>query len=75
MYDQLAKKVKLGPPNPLPSIAMHTFTNTGYSLTCVDISNDGGLIAAGFSDALIRVYIQDSGLVLDLEAGNTATNG
>lgn len=67
MYDMLSKKAKLSPTN-LPSIAMHTFTNSSNCLTAVDISRDGGILAAGFSDSLIRVYIQDPNFVLDVEA-------
>ncbi len=66
MYDSLERKVKLSPTN-LPSIAMHTFTNTGHSLTAVDISRDAGILAAGFSDAIIRVYVQDPNFVLDID--------
>ena len=66
IYDSLERKTKLSPTN-LPSIAMHTFTNTGHSLTAVDISRDAAVIAAGFSDANIRVYIQDPNFVLDVE--------
>lgn len=48
---------------------MHTFTNSSNSLTSVDISKDGAIIAAGFSDSFIRVYIQDPDFVLDFEQG------
>ena len=68
IYDSLERKAKLSATS-LPSIGMHTFTNTGYNLTCVDISRDAAVIATGFSDALIRVYIQDPNFVLDVEAG------
>jgi transcription initiation factor TFIID subunit 5 len=67
VYDQLERKVRLSLTS-LPSIAIHTFNNIGFDLTAVDISCDAAILAAGFSDALIRVYIQDPKLNLDIES-------
>eukprot|EP00826_Nyctotherus_ovalis_P001892 TRINITY_DN1034_c0_g1_i2.p1 TRINITY_DN1034_c0_g1~~TRINITY_DN1034_c0_g1_i2.p1 ORF type:complete len:401 (+),score=109.59 TRINITY_DN1034_c0_g1_i2:1066-2268(+) len=67
VYDMLDRKVKLSASN-LPSIAIHTFSNAEHSLTAVDISRDAAILAAGFSDALIRIYIQDPKLSLDIDS-------
>ena len=68
IYDSIEKRVDLSATN-LPSIAMHTFLNTGHSLNVVTITKDASVIAAGFSDALIRVYIQDQCLAVDISSG------
>ncbi|XP_041476835.1 transcription initiation factor TFIID subunit 5-like [Lytechinus variegatus] len=53
---ELSKRVHLGPDN-LPSICFYTFLNAAQSrLISVDVSNDSGLLAAGFSDSLIKVW-------------------
>jgi len=70
--ESLEKKAKLSPTN-LPNIAMHTFTNAGNNLTAVDISRDAALLAAGFSDSIIRVFIQDPDFVLDIENAELET--
>lgn len=42
--------------NTNPSICFYTFTNTHASLNCTTISSDGGLVAAGGSDSVVRVW-------------------
>ena len=53
----------------LPSIGMHTFMNTGHNLTVVESSSDAAVLAAGFLDSIIRVYIQDPNLAIDINSG------
>lgn len=40
----------------LPSVHFYTFINTHNSLNCSSISQDGSLIAGGFSDSSIKVW-------------------
>lgn len=68
MYDSVEKKADLSATN-LPSIAMHTFLNTGHNLSAVAVTRDAAVIAAGFSDAFIRIYVQDPNLALDIASG------
>ncbi|XP_071488673.1 transcription initiation factor TFIID subunit 5-like [Diadema antillarum] len=53
---ELSKRVHLGTDN-LPSICFYSFLNsTQGRLISVDVSNDSGLLAAGFSDSNIRIW-------------------
>ena len=64
---QLSERVALGPSS-LPSICAYTFHNTRdgyvflllliffYSLNSLDISEDGSLVAGGFSDSYLKIW-------------------
>ncbi|KAL3533367.1 hypothetical protein ACH5RR_006888 [Cinchona calisaya] len=40
----------------LPSVSFYTFINTHNGLNCASISNDGSLVAGGFSDSSLKVW-------------------
>ncbi|OAY80646.1 Transcription initiation factor TFIID subunit 5 [Ananas comosus] len=40
----------------LPSVSFYTFINTHNGLNCSSISNDGSLVAGGFSDSSVKVW-------------------
>ncbi|KAH6803311.1 TBP-associated factor 5, partial [Perilla frutescens var. frutescens] len=40
----------------LPSISFYTFINTHDSLNCASISQDGSMVAGGFSDSSLKVW-------------------
>ncbi|KDP33523.1 hypothetical protein JCGZ_07094 [Jatropha curcas] len=40
----------------LPSVSFYTFINTHNSLNCSSISQDGSLVAGGFSDSSLKVW-------------------
>ncbi|CAH9096690.1 unnamed protein product [Cuscuta epithymum] len=40
----------------LPSVNMYTFLNTQNGLNCASISNDGSLVAGGFSDSSLKLW-------------------
>ena len=56
---EAAKRLRLGP-NSLPSICFYTLLNGHHhhysAAICAQISEDSGLLAAGFSDSMIRVW-------------------
>lgn len=52
---EVSKKVNLGPDS-LPSILFYTFMNCFHGLTSLDICEDASMLAAGFSDSLLRVW-------------------
>lgn len=52
---EIRNRVKLSPQS-LPSICMYTFHNTYGALNNVEFSEDGSLIAAGYSDSTIQLY-------------------
>jgi len=52
---ELSKKVNLGPDS-LPSILFYTFMNCFHGLTSLDCCEDASMLAAGFSDSLVRVW-------------------
>jgi len=52
---EVSKKVNLGPDS-LPSILFYTFMNCYHGLTSLDICEDASMLAAGFSDSLLRVW-------------------
>lgn len=51
----LDRKDKLSPDN-LPNIVCHTLLNIEIELLCMDVSEDGSLIAAGCEDSSVRVW-------------------
>lgn len=52
---EVSKKVNLGPDS-LPSILFYTFMNSFHGMTSLDICEDASMLAAGFSDSLLRVW-------------------
>ncbi|KAL3617649.1 Transcription initiation factor TFIID subunit 5 [Castilleja foliolosa] len=40
----------------LPSVSFYTFINTHNSLNCASISDDGSMVAGGFSDSSLKVW-------------------
>jgi len=52
---EVSKKVNLGSDS-LPSILFYTFMNCFCGLTSLDICEDASMLAAGFSDSLVRVW-------------------
>jgi len=52
---EVSKKVNLGPDS-LPSILFYTFMNCFHGLTSLNICDDASILAAGFSDSLLRVW-------------------
>lgn len=53
--DDKMRRVSLGVESP-PSALMYTFSNTYDEMNCLDISFDGSVIVAGFSDSFIRFW-------------------
>uniref|UniRef100_A0A8C4N9E0 Transcription initiation factor TFIID subunit 5 n=1 Tax=Eptatretus burgeri TaxID=7764 RepID=A0A8C4N9E0_EPTBU len=49
------RRLRLGPNTP-PSICFYTLLNAYQGLTACDISDDAGLLAAGFADSSMRVW-------------------
>eukprot|EP00090_Calanus_glacialis_P040049 TRINITY_DN6978_c0_g1_i1.p1 TRINITY_DN6978_c0_g1~~TRINITY_DN6978_c0_g1_i1.p1 ORF type:complete len:749 (-),score=253.58 TRINITY_DN6978_c0_g1_i1:122-2248(-) len=49
------KRANLGPDN-IPSICMYSLMNVSSRVTSVNISDDSSLVAAGFSDSIIKVW-------------------
>ncbi|CAG5124648.1 unnamed protein product [Candidula unifasciata] len=54
-FREAKRRVKLDH-NHLPSVCFYTFLNAYQGVTCVDISEDSSLLAAGFTDGNIRVW-------------------
>ena len=48
----------------LPSIACFTMLNSGDSLTSMDVSSDGAVIAGGYSDNVARLWRLDGEKIL-----------
>jgi len=57
---EVSKKVNLGPDS-LPSVLFYTFMNSFHALTSLDICEDASMLAAGFSDSLLRVWSLNTG--------------
>ncbi|CAI0441457.1 unnamed protein product [Linum tenue] len=55
ILEDLRNRVQLSSTS-LPSVSMYTFINTHNSLNCSSISNDGSLVAGGFSDSSLKVW-------------------
>ncbi|KZV57940.1 protein with unknown function [Dorcoceras hygrometricum] len=55
ILDDLRNRVQLSG-GALPSISFYTFINTHDGLNCASISNDGSLVAGGFSDSSLKVW-------------------
>jgi len=52
---EASKRVPLGPDN-LPSICCYTMMNCSDMVTCVEFCEDSSLMAAGFSDSILKVW-------------------
>jgi len=65
-FEDLRKAVTINSTH-LPSICCYTFLNTNNSLNTLEISHNSSVVAAGFSDSLIRVW--------DLEKSHTRMFG
>eukprot|EP00943_MAST-04B_sp_MAST-4B-sp1_P003962 g3962.t1 len=53
----------------LPSIASFTMLNSGDSLTSMDVSSDGAVIAGGYSDHVVRLWRLDGETNIGKEYG------
>jgi len=49
------KRANLGPDN-IPSICMYSLMNVSSRVTSINVSDDSSLLAAGFSDSIIKVW-------------------
>jgi hypothetical protein len=52
--------------NNLPTVGCFTILNTHNKMNCADITNDGSIIAFGFKDGVILVWILDNDMQLDI---------
>jgi hypothetical protein len=52
--------------NKNPTIGCITLLNTHNKLNCADMSADGGVIACGFKDGSIMIWVIDKDIDLDL---------
>lgn len=78
ILEDLRNRVQLGS-SALPSVSFYTFINTHNSLNCSSISQDGSLVAGGFSDSSLKVWDmaklgQQSGTSI-LQGENDTANG
>lgn len=55
ILEDLRNRVQLSSVS-LPSVSFYTFLNTHNSLNCASISQDGSLVAGGFSDSSLKVW-------------------
>lgn len=53
---EASKRVQLGPDS-LPSICFYTLLNSGHTAISCDICDDSTLLAVGFNNSNIKVYI------------------
>ncbi|KAI6680339.1 hypothetical protein NL676_034220 [Syzygium grande] len=77
ILEDLRNRVQLNN-SALPSVSFYTFINTHNSLNCSSISQDGSLVAGGFSDSSLKVWDmaklgQQSGTSM-LQGENDTTN-
>ncbi|XP_021644951.1 transcription initiation factor TFIID subunit 5 isoform X2 [Hevea brasiliensis] len=56
----------------LPSVSFYTFINTHNGLNCSSISQDGSLVAGGFSDSSLKVWDMAK---LGQQSGNSVLQG
>lgn len=49
------KRANLGPDN-VPSICMYSLMNVASRVTSINVADDSSLLAAGFSDSIVRVW-------------------
>ncbi|XP_030523603.1 transcription initiation factor TFIID subunit 5 isoform X1 [Rhodamnia argentea] len=77
ILEDLRNRVQLSS-SALPSVSFYTFINTHNCLNCSSISQDGSLVAGGFSDSSLKVWDmaklgQQSGTSM-LQGENDTTN-
>lgn len=52
--------------NNLPTIGCFTILNSHNKMNCADISSDGSIVACGFKDGTITVWINDKEMNIDI---------
>ena len=52
--------------NSPPTIGCFTLLNTNNKMNCIDMTNDGGIIACGFKDGEIIVWILDKNINIEI---------
>lgn len=58
--DDARHQIKLGAvQSAAPSVCMYTFHNTNNDMTCVNFNEDLNLVAAGFDDSYIKLWLLD----------------
>ena len=50
----------------LPTIGCFTILNTQNKMNCADMTNDGSIIAFGFKDGIVLVWILDNDIKLEI---------
>ena len=57
--------LKINKKNP-PTIGCFTLLNTNNKLNCIDMTNEGGIIACGFKNGEIIVWILDKNINIEI---------
>ena len=57
--------LKINKNNP-PTIGCFTLLNTNNKLNCIDMTNEGGIIACGFKNGEIIVWVLDKGINIEI---------
>jgi hypothetical protein len=52
--------------NNLPTIGCFTILNSHNKMNCADVTIDGSIVACGFKDGTITVWINDKDMILDI---------
>ncbi len=60
--------------NNLPTIGCFTILNSHNKMNCADISSDGSIVACGFKDGSIIVWINDKDMIIDINGINILFN-
>ena len=50
----------------LPTVGCFTLLNTYNKMNCADFANDGSLVAAGFKDGSIVIWVLDNTMQLEI---------
>ena len=61
--------LKLNKTNP-PTIGCFTVLNTNNKLNCADMTNDGGIIACGFKNGEIMIWVLDKNINIEITKKN-----
>ena len=61
--------LKLNKTNP-PTIGCFTILNTNNKLNCADMTNDGGIIACGFKNGEIMIWVLDKNINIEISKKN-----
>jgi len=48
------------------NIGCFTLLNTHNKLNCADMTNDGNILACGYKDGTIMVWITDKDMIIDI---------